>query len=757
MAILAVVVVLVMAVLVEFRSEAAEKPFENLFQDGFAGYMSHEKEVLTEDYISSQPIAVSEGEKVWFGPCAPAQYYHLIGRDSNGKAATGKIRGKELTIADKFNNGSVIYEYTVPAGISQLVYAAPAEMAEVYSVSKTEMTELVWRAYWSQEGKDTDSFVGPSSYYSVSEGDKLYFGALTKEDALRSKVYDANAGLIGTIAEENLREVENFGGAYGIYCYTAQKDAAYVYVTYDADYEQYYRCFEVAKADNVSDETIINDYVDAIGITRPLNSTVERLKDKTALFLGDSITFGARDRANIYGAGSWAGRIGYYAQMKVTNNGVSGACITTARRESSSEAHYIYNNLIKAKDTQFDYVIMHGLFNDSSEKVAVGTPQGKANFKPDKADVSKFADALELLFYQARVQNPDAILGFIVNFQTDRTNVDQTPYVDMAIKICKDWGIQYLDLYHMDGFKVEFDDGLHPSSAGYDSMYTVVANWMATLKKSAEDTVPKVGAANVMSYNIFWDKDIPKTHASGLSIENRYEKVAKLIKEESPDIILLQEFRTEFASAAASILSEYTLYGAPHDDNEMSPVAWKTAMYDKEAEGTLQIPGNLCDSTKKYPRTVSYVVLKDKASGKQLLVMSVHGQPDADGVKNDTARTKMMELVAQKAAELSAQYGNCGVIIGGDLNTAVGSDAYEALTDAGFVDIRAAKNPTSVGSYNDWTRDAKKFAMGDYLFYGGDINADFYQVITDDLDTGRSDGKAVHLSDHSPIVTKIYY
>ena len=74
--------------------------------------------------------------------------------------------------------------------------------------------------------------------------------------------------------------------------------------------------------------------------------------------------------------------------------------------------------------------------------------------------------------YTARKQNPNATLGFIVNFKTDRA-VDQLPYVNMATSICKDWGIEYLDLYNMEGFTVTFDDGLHPDSAGYDSTISV--------------------------------------------------------------------------------------------------------------------------------------------------------------------------------------------------------------------------------------------------------------------------------------------
>ncbi len=644
----------------------------------------------------------------------------------------------------------------VPAGVSRLVFVAPAEVAKVYTAARTEISELVWRAYWSQNGVDADEYVGKSSYYELLQGDKLYFGAVTEAQALQSKLYDSNGALIGTIDKDDLRLVESFGGAYGIYCFTAPEGAAYAYVSYDSGYEQYYLCQEIGKDESVTDSQLVANYIRYIGVQQPAQDTVTALSGKTALFLGDSITYGARDRACIYGAGGWAGRIGYYAGMDITNNGVSGACISTARKDSHSEGHYILNNLLKTKGTEYDYVIMHGLFNDASEKVALGTAQGKAGFDPAKADATTYAGGLELLFYHARLQNPDAILGFIVNFETER-NVDQEPYADLAIAICQDWGIAYLDLYHKEGFTVEFDDGLHPSSAGYDSMYTLVANWMAQLdgKTPTEPT-------NVMSYNVFWGADVPSD--KGLTIAQRYEKVAQLIRQQSSDIVLLQEYTDAFAQAAESILTEYSIYGKPHTDtgDECAPIGWKTNRYELVASGTFwasETPDTAyseswCESAKAYPRAINWVVLKDKTTAKQLLVINVHGQPNEE---NANARIKTMALVAEKAAALSAQYGNIGIVIGGDMNMGVHSDAYQALTAGGIVDARLWINPKAGGSYSDWDREESKFAMGDYLFVGGGVNAESYQVITGDLDTGREDNKTVHISDHCPIVMEICY
>jgi len=299
---------------------ATDYPFENLFEKGFAGYTSDETEVLTDDYFSSKQIAVKEGENLWFGPCDVAQYFQLVGFDGEGKAVTDKVRGKDLEIVDSFNNNMVIYKYTVPAGVEKIVFSAPADVADVYVVSKAEVTTLNWEAYWDIAGIPTEDYVGQSSYYNIAKDDKLYFGVITEVDALGSVVYNEKAESIGTITKEELTLVESFGGDLGIYCYTVKNaDAKYVKVAYDITYEQYYTSLLNPA---VSEDAVVEKFLVTYGIQRPLSSTVAALEGKSALFVGDSITYGARDRAIIYQYGGWAGRIGYFCDMNYSDSTV---------------------------------------------------------------------------------------------------------------------------------------------------------------------------------------------------------------------------------------------------------------------------------------------------------------------------------------------------------------------------------------------------------------------------------------------------
>ena len=214
--------------------------------------------------------------------------------------------------------------------------------------------------------------------------------------------------------------------------------------------------------------------IDEQGIERPSMETVDALKEKRALFVGDSIMAGVCDYNNIFGISSWPGRIGYFCDMAVTNNGVSGACISNIQEMESSE-YYIYNQLNKENGQAYDYVIMHGLHNDWGNGAKIGTPMGMANFQPENADVSTFSGALELLLYTAKTNHPDAKCGYIINYKTG----EQLTYVDTIKQICDDWNVPYLNLYDNRTFQIDLYDGLHPTSTGYNKTYIVIADWMA--------------------------------------------------------------------------------------------------------------------------------------------------------------------------------------------------------------------------------------------------------------------------------------
>lgn len=461
--ILILAVLMIVVISIQLIAGANDAPIDNEFEQGFNGYTSDEGQVRTTDFISSKAIFVTEGETVWFGPCDTTQYFHLVGFDTDGNAATDKIREGDLEVTDTFSNGMVIYKYEVPSGVASLVFSAPASVAEVYTVSKSEFGCLKYIEDWTQKEIAIEDFVGKTRIYDVADGKVIYFGAVTEEEALKSLLYDADSNVIGTLSAGDLKLVEAFGSDYGIYSYTVNdSEVQYVEILFDTEYDQYYSYLQ--KEEAISEEEVVDTFIAAYGIPTPQDTTVATLTGKSALFVGDSITYGYTDHVNLYDCGGWAGRIGYFCDMNVVNNGVPSAAVTQVQRESMGEKYYIYNNLVSEKDNDFDYVIMHGLVNDANKS----------------ADIDEFGTELALLFDTAKEQHPEAKLGFIVNLKLKR-NLDLSSYVTKAIEVCQEKGIEYLDLYNDATVKVDFYDDVHPSSVGYDSIYAKIADWMATL------------------------------------------------------------------------------------------------------------------------------------------------------------------------------------------------------------------------------------------------------------------------------------
>ena len=120
---------------------------------------------------------------------------------------------------------------------------------------------------------------------------------------------------------------------------------------------------------------------------------------------------------------------------------------------------------------------MHGLHNDWGNGAKIGTPSGKANFQPENADVSTFSGAMEMLFYTAQEHHPSAKCGYIINYKTG----EQQTYLDTIKQICEDWDVPYLNLYENREIQIDLEDGLHPTSKGYNDTYMVLADWMVDI------------------------------------------------------------------------------------------------------------------------------------------------------------------------------------------------------------------------------------------------------------------------------------
>jgi len=203
------------------------------------------------------------------------------------------------------------------------------------------------------------------------------------------------------------------------------------------------------------------------------------LKDKTALFLGDSICAASvHDKDHV--RWGWAGRVASYFGLKSYDNlGRDGASMSTCRGNNR-----VINHMNNARYNKYDFVLLHGGVNDAWDVIEPGTVS--KSFNVADFDTSTYAGGLEEAIYYAKQYYKDAYIGYIFNFRmlssTGRLS-DMDDYYEVGKKICEKWEIPYLDLYSDETVFSELQkgglaDGIHPNSKGYDFLYPYVATFM---------------------------------------------------------------------------------------------------------------------------------------------------------------------------------------------------------------------------------------------------------------------------------------
>lgn len=260
--------------------------------------------------------------------------------------------------------------------------------------------------------------------------------------------------------------------------------------------------------------------------------------------------------------------------------------------------------------------------------------------------------------------------------------------------------------------------------------------------------------AVVMCYNIFY-KDVA----------DRSADIQDLILKNDPDILLLQEVSVEWIPYLQTFMSEngYSYYGYGRHGGELSdpnigsgdqftPVLWKTDKYDLVDSGHYWLSSTpetysaawLDGIVSQYPRCVNWVILKDKETGGEVLASSIHTDPESAQV-----RTNSSNLIVEQVNEIR---GDRPAILAGDWNMSLTDDAYKAVVEGGYPDVRTtAEESTMSGSFNAWGERADdNFAFGDHIFVSDNVGAKYFEVVDDYYD-------GVHISDHNPLLTELYY
>lgn len=253
---------------------------------------------------------------------------------------------------------------------------------------------------------------------------------------------------------------------------------------------------------------------------------------------------------------------------------------------------------------------------------------------------------------------------------------------------------------------------------------------------------------DVMSFNIRLD------HA-GDSLNNwkfRKDNAAQMIAYYAPDIVGTQEVIKNQLDDLKSRLPQYTALGVGRADGkeqgEYCSLFYKTDRFELIKNGDFglsETPDSIglkgwdaaCE------RIVTWAILKDKVSGKQLAAFNTH----FDHV-GEVARRESAKLILDKIKVIA---NGLPVIVTGDFNGTIDSEPITVLTEGGMQNTYA-KATTVYGpawSFHDFGRiPVEARPLIDFIFVSGPITVDKCRVIGDKPDNG-------YLSDHAPILSSL--
>ena len=190
--------------------------------------------------------------------------------------------------------------------------------------------------------------------------------------------------------------------------------------------------------------------------------------------LGDSITegMGVYDPENLW--------INVLARdeliSSVQNCGISGTTVAVPSEEGYGPWAYV--NRYREIEPNADLIIVFGGTNDYGHDVPLG--------ESDDTNPGTFYGALNILAAGLSADYPNARLLFLTPLQRDDrllgsptttpynyAGVTMEDYCGAIKKVCEKNGIEMLDLYHLEGMRLDdptfsdfFDDGLHPNDQG---------------------------------------------------------------------------------------------------------------------------------------------------------------------------------------------------------------------------------------------------------------------------------------------------
>ena len=262
--------------------------------------------------------------------------------------------------------------------------------------------------------------------------------------------------------------------------------------------------------------------------------------------------------------------------------------------------------------------------------------------------------------------------------------------------------------------------------------------------KEAVQIAPSTdGTITMMSYNV---RCLTPLEPGKKSWFYRAELVMDDLQAESPDIIGFQEATKWQHDYLLDCLPEYGAVIAYRDESviaEGCPIFYHGGRFDLVDQGAFWLSETPDVMSKDWGaanyRICSYVILTDKASGKDFVVFNTH----LDHVSGE-ARINGIGVVLDKIA----QFGGLPAVIMGDLNAKEGSATYISATE-NFLDARyEAEETVDTFTFHGWGNPEREKRIDYFMVSKNGFDVQRYAVLNQPHD-------GVWSSDHAPLVLEL--
>lgn len=229
------------------------------------------------------------------------------------------------------------------------------------------------------------------------------------------------------------------------------------------------------------------------------------------------------------------------------------------------------------------------------------------------------------------------------------------------------------------------------------------------------------------------------------SWKHRRHATRNMLNRHNPDLLGLQEAMKPHLKYLDKFFPQYSRVGAGRDNGrragEMTAIYYNTERLDLLDSGTFWLSETPDRVSKGWDaacnRTVTWVKVRDKESGKELYYFNTHLDH-----RGRVAQRESVKLIVEKILEIAGP--GATVVLGGDFN-AVPEDEIFAPLDEHMLTARSTAGVTEEkGTFNGFS-ERKRGNVIDHVFYRGQgVTCSEYHVL--DGDYG-----APYISDHYPV------